>query len=67
MTKSKYAKWYLVGILCCTIAFDIWLDSTDKTTISRYILDLTKGHPGSIYGLLAFGIYLGHQFWPQKR
>ena len=27
MSKNKYAKWYLAGLVIVTILFDIWLDN----------------------------------------
>lgn len=59
-------KWVGLAILAALLSLDVYLDMTDKTTISRYILDITENHSHGWLMPLIFGVFMGHFFWPQR-
>jgi len=67
--SSKYAQWFLVGLLISIIVFDVYLDRNDKQqTISQWVLAVCIEYPFlPFYIGIGIGYPLGHMTWPQKK
>jgi hypothetical protein len=55
---------FTIGATALIIAVDVLFATTGRETISEYIYELSQSYP---IIAAAFGVLLGHWFWPIKR
>jgi hypothetical protein len=58
-------KWFILASLVLIIGYDIFavLKDGEQATISAVLLGWSREYPPLT---LAFGVLMGHLFWPQK-
>jgi hypothetical protein len=55
---------FTIGATAIIIAVDVLFATTGRETISEYIYELSQSYP---IIAAAFGVLLGHWFWPIKK
>lgn len=63
--NKTWTIWIIIGVTLGLIIWDIYAAITpeDGDTISRVLLEWSENH---IFVPFAFGVLMGHWFWPQK-
>ena len=54
-------SWIIISVMFILIAWDVYLYSKDKKTISQYIREYARISMGVTF---LFGYLMGHWFWP---